>query len=452
MDSTGGNEPIPPKRRRTVDKVYQGVRMSDTLLEYFSKMFDLSVDPQDVHVPFTNSNDFTTEVSLIPHTHPDFRPITSRAYYDMKYRQYLKKLKKYGITAIATFALVDDDKDKNHTGKFLVKLQRKLSETSYVYILAVIDQHGKSFGVPHRFTSSKNTILCVCADDFGTFYDDGTVSDRTANSSEEEWTPQIYDIPVAKSTTSSHYSVFRQRIPEYDLKQVRHYFQFKNRLEGMELFLEDWKRNVYRKEVQAAECFAKETMVLERLFKEFSKNSELMELVMKYYDLVYEWDELVVKRRQLIGIKDDKVELLDRLIREYNALPAREIDKKLELGNKISSLKLELNKSIQVAIESIEERMRKIYVMPPEDDSGTEVRAILTEMENIRNRGIIQEQTIKDVFGEIKEVFSSSSTETEGLKDDEPPRTSADVKQRLEARMDAIRNKLNPSGLCVDST
>lgn len=144
------------------------------------------------------------------------------------------------------------------------------------------------------FDSTKNTILCVCEDDFK--------STRTVPASPGTWNPTegnggIRDIPMVKSTTSSHYSIFRQRVPEYDLKQVRHYLQFRNRLEGMELCLKNLKRDVHRKEVQASECFAKETMVLDRLFKEFSKNEELMELVSEYYDLLNEWGELVVKRR-----------------------------------------------------------------------------------------------------------------------------------------------------------
>lgn len=70
----------------------------------------------------------------------------------------------------------------------------------------------------------------------------------------DKWTPTeenggIRDVPMVKSTTSSRYSVFRQRIPEYDLKQVRHYFQFKTRLEGMELCLEQLERDIHRKEV-----------------------------------------------------------------------------------------------------------------------------------------------------------------------------------------------------------
>lgn len=81
-------------RTRTVDRVYQGVRMSKTLLSYFDSVFNNAFedgevksgfDMSQIYVPFTNANDFTTEISLIPHTHPDFRAITSRAYYDKKY-------------------------------------------------------------------------------------------------------------------------------------------------------------------------------------------------------------------------------------------------------------------------------------------------------------------------------------------------------------------------------
>lgn len=52
-------------------------------------------------------------------------------------------------------------------------------------------------------------------------------------------------------------------------------------------------------------------MVLSRLFKEFSKNKALMELVIQYYDLVHEWDELVVKHRQLVALRDEKLDLLE---------------------------------------------------------------------------------------------------------------------------------------------
>ena len=113
-------------RRRTVDKVFQGPRLSSTLLDYFSKVMEN--DGSEIYIPFTNANDFSMEVSLIPNTHPDFRQITSRAYYDTKWAQYKRLCQKYGFTNIATFALVDAKKDKNHTGEFLVKIQKDLGK------------------------------------------------------------------------------------------------------------------------------------------------------------------------------------------------------------------------------------------------------------------------------------------------------------------------------------
>lgn len=240
-------------RIRTVERAYQGARLSETLLEYFSKVLDSMDSPETVYVPFTNANDFTTEVSLIPNTHPDFRAITSRAYYDTMYIQYRNALRKHNITAIATFAEVDPKKDKNHTGRFLVKVQRRLPDGTYNYAVAHIDSEGQLSTVPMTFSSDRNTILCVCEQDFFQPADgDIACADRPVRESSEPWTPETRDIPMVKSTTSSHYSIFRQRVPEYDLKEVRHYLQFKNRLEGMELCLKNLKRDVYRKEVQAS--------------------------------------------------------------------------------------------------------------------------------------------------------------------------------------------------------
>ena len=199
---------------------------------------------------------------MIPNTHPDFRQITSRSYYDTKWAQY-KRLcnKKYGFDNIATFALVDAKKDKNHTGEFLVKIQKKLGENEYKYLVVKMDMQGQIVSEPIVWTSNVNSILCVCEDDF--------YRDQMVDSTREEatWEPVEGDIPMVHSTTSSHYSIFRQRIPDYDLKLVRHYLQFKNRLEGMELCLEQVKRDVHHKEVRSAECFSKLTMVLKRLME-----------------------------------------------------------------------------------------------------------------------------------------------------------------------------------------
>ena len=352
--------------KRTVERMYQGVQMSKTMLDFFGavfkKMQTSSVVPTsssfwgDVYVPFTNSNDFITEMSLVPNTHHNFRPTTSRAYYDMQHGKWKELLFKHGIHSISSFALVDPSNDKNHTGWFRLKIQRKLDDDNYLCIVCDISKDGqfrrdKDGNLDIKlFKTKDNTILCVCEDDF--------LETRVVPTEPGVWTPVIRDIPMVKSTTSSHYSIFRQRIPDYDLKQVRHYLQFKNRLEGMELCLWELNRSIYLKEVQASECFAKETMAIWRLFQEFSKNEAIMKLVMEYYGLLDEWDSLVLKRRGLVRLRDGKLDILGRLQDEYNALPTTKMDAKLELGQKIKSIKLEIGKNIGGGIAAIDNRLR----------------------------------------------------------------------------------------------
>ena len=377
---TYGNESgqeTAPKKKRTEDKVYEGARLSETLLGHFSElMCDDSTDSRfvdstesefadstasGIYVPVTNANDFSMEVALIPNTHPDFRQITSRAYYDTKWAQYKRLCQKYGFDNIATFALVDAKKDKNHTGEFLVKIQRQLGENEYKYLVVKMDVEGQIVSEPIVWTSNVNSVLCVCEDDF---YRDETV-DSTAQQ-RGTWSPETGDIPMVHSTTSSHYSIFRQRVPDYDLKLVRHYLQFKNRLEGMELCLEQVKRDVHHKEVRSAECFSKLTMVLKRLMDEFASNKELMALVSKWYDLLAEWDKLKTKRIQIQEAKDGKLELLRKLQDEYRRLDdndhskAHRLGKKLALGQKIASLKLELDKGVEQSLKYIDERIWEI--------------------------------------------------------------------------------------------
>ena len=398
MKDADGN--IPSERKRTVDCMYQGVKMSDSLLGYFESVFNECVDGgngsvrqnwsvDDLYVPFTNANDFTTETALVPNTHPDFRPITSRAYYDRKYIQYHGRLDHFGIRSISTFALVDEapGKGKNHVGRYLVKVQRLLDNGRYAYITAEIDKDGQFAtdmnGVPliDVWDSDENTILCVCREDFS--------KDGRPPASLDEWEPETGDVRIEKSTTSSRYSVFEQRVPDYDLKQVRHYFQFKTRLEGMELCLEQLRRDINRKEIQSSECFAKQTMCIQRLFQEFAENEKLMKLVSQYYELMSEWDELTTKKYQIQDMKDEKEELLQRLIDEYNALGRdssgnplsesvdRNMGKKIELGQKISSLKLEIGRSIGASMEAIEDRKQEI--IKEVEDINEEIRGIGSE-------------------------------------------------------------------------
>lgn len=113
---------------------------------------------------------------------------------------------------------------------------------------------------------------------------------------------------------------------------MRNYLQFKNRLQGMELCLEQLKRDVNRKEVQSSECFNKETIYIWKLFQELTKNKSKMELVKRYYDLLAEHDELVVRLKRMNQSIDGKKEILANLLAEYNSLNHTQLNRKLSVG------------------------------------------------------------------------------------------------------------------------
>lgn len=103
--------------KRTVDRMFQGPRLPPRLLRFL-------VNPDGIP-PATGPEDLTLEFSLVHDDSDDFQSLTSRAYYDTKYLEYKRQLDELGISAISTFALVDEKMDKNHTGRYLLKVQRR---------------------------------------------------------------------------------------------------------------------------------------------------------------------------------------------------------------------------------------------------------------------------------------------------------------------------------------
>ena len=67
-------------------------------------------------------------------------------------------------------------------------------------------------------------------------------------------------------------------------------------------------------------------------------------------------------------MRDEKVDLLNRLIQEYNDLsntespmiPDKNLDKKIELGQMIRTLRLELDKGLMGEMNSIKKRLMNI--------------------------------------------------------------------------------------------
>ena len=80
------------RTKRSVDRVFQGIRLSTTILQYFETLLDSDRDSgfDDIYLPYTSMNDITEEFSLITNLDQNFSPMASRAYYDMKYINYKK--------------------------------------------------------------------------------------------------------------------------------------------------------------------------------------------------------------------------------------------------------------------------------------------------------------------------------------------------------------------------
>lgn len=384
-----------PQKNDTVDFMYQGIRLSTTFLDYFQKVIQNPSGWKKISVPITNQNDITFEVALIPNTHPDFRPATSRAYYDRKYIQYKKLLKeKYGIQNISTFALVDQNKDKNHTGWFRVKVQFGIpdGDDKYHYLVATIDKNGQlakdKDGFPDivMFKSKDNLILSVCENDF----------DSSREDKKETWDKDeqiLGPIPMVKSTTSSHYSVFAQRIPDYDLKYVRNYLQFKTRLEGMELCLDGLNRDMHSKEVQSSECFSNMVLAIQELFKELIDNKDQIDLIVRFYELLAQYDKIYMELSQLKDVIDNKKIVIDNLTKEYNELNSKQLDKKIELGRRIRSLKLEMGINLKNNLDALTGKIRKIKdelaevksQMHLDDDKIDRIKRLIQNTERWRN-------------------------------------------------------------------
>ena len=348
------------KKVITVDRWYQGARFSDTYLQFFQNIFINGFD-ENTYVPFTNGQDLTTQVSLIPYTHPDFSPLVSRSYYDTRYKDYLAKLKQFGIDNISSFALVDSRRGKTHTGEFLIKVIRRMNDLSYKNIVVRIDMNGQICRTSDggldisTYSSNRNEILCVWDGDF--------LHGKHNRNRPIIWKNPIQaNIPMVTSTTSSHYSVFRQRIPDYELKYAKNYVQFKNRLDGMELYLKYLEKDIWMKEVQASECFVENTFIINNLLELLTKNSGKIEIVSKIYKLLNERDNVIERKCHLDGVVNGKLEMINKLISEYNEISSspKKMGQKMELGQKIRSLKMELTKSLKVNIDQMVEYKNRL--------------------------------------------------------------------------------------------
>ena len=176
-----------------------------------------------------------------------------------------------------------------------------------------------------------------------------------------------------------------------------------------------------------SECFANLTIEVARLVGRFSDNRELVNLIVKYYQLMHEWDSLEIKKCQLEGVHDEKVGILNQLLAEYNSIEGNEIDRKISLGSKIRSLKLEINKQIDGSISGIDRRLEVIIL---------EVQEINRQIDAIYDGEKSAMDELKPQFHElVEQVQKQDGVPKPGTKlgdiVDEYNRKANEIKQRF---------------------
>ena len=85
-----------------------------------------------------------------------------------------------------------------------------------------------------------------------------------------------------------------------------------------------------------------------------------MELVAKFYKSLDEYDSVYNSNSLLSRQIEDKENSLNELLEEYNELDNSQMDKKIELGSKIKTLKIELSYLKQGKSNDLETRIKEI--------------------------------------------------------------------------------------------
>ena len=85
-----------------------------------------------------------------------------------------------------------------------------------------------------------------------------------------------------------------------------------------------------------------------------------MELVAKFYKSLDEYDSVYNSNSLSSRQIEDKENILNEMLEEYNELDNSQMDKKIELGSKIKTLKIELSYLKQGKSNDLETRMKEI--------------------------------------------------------------------------------------------
>lgn len=386
-----------PRVCEEISAAYLGVRLSDHLLDYVGLVLDQAFSEAGRPVrPFVpSSRDVQVLTALVPNTDPDLAPTVFRSRFDQEWVEWKARLAQRNIYGISTYALVDPTRQKLHTGRFLAMAVRELDDGYGCVELELDAGPGGNplVVVEPPFRSGFNPLLAVCESDHRLAHS-GRPSDPGV------WTSVEGEVSIPTSTTSARISVFRQAIPDEELRYVRNYVQFQTRLEGMELFQGWLESDLDAMKCRLGVCLQGLQRSIVRLFDEFLSKGDRLAQIQELYETISRHSDvsqrLSLVRKSLEGRKGD----LERLQAEYAALPNTKVDRKLVLADRIATLRLDLENGLGKSLDlleqdlaTVEEEGRRLHgeLCGPDDDGQDWTRLSDSVLDLQRLRRLVDE-------------------------------------------------------------
>ena len=109
--------------------------------------------------------------------------------------------------------------------------------------------------------------------------------------------------------------------------------------------------------------------------------------------MLAQYDKIYMELSQLKDVIDNKKIVIDNLTKEYNELNSKQLDKKIELGRRIRSLKLEMGINLKNNLDALTGKIRKIKdelaevksQMHLDDDKIDRIKRLIQNTERWRN-------------------------------------------------------------------
>ena len=101
---------------------------------------------------------------------------------------------------------------------------------------------------------------------------------------------------------------------------------------------------------------------------------------------------------------DDKQSILNQLLAEYNSMDNTRLGEKFDLGHKIKSVKLELDNSLKLGIQYLDNELQKIR------EAVEKLNSRVSEIQN--EHSILDNKDMDTVLSELNLTFNREDSES----------------------------------------